>query len=49
MINENNYKKIEKSLKYMIENFRINPTTQELAKNVSLSKFHYLRIFKEYT
>jgi AraC family transcriptional regulator, regulatory protein of adaptative response / methylated-DNA-[protein]-cysteine methyltransferase len=49
MINENNYKKIEKSLKYIMENFKNNPSIDELAKNVLSSKFHYLRIFKEYT
>jgi AraC family transcriptional regulator, regulatory protein of adaptative response / methylated-DNA-[protein]-cysteine methyltransferase len=49
MINENNYQKIEKSLRFMLESFKINPSIEELAKNVSLSKFHYLRIFKEYT
>lgn len=44
-----NYSKIEKSLNFMMKNFKLNPSLDDLAKNICLSKFHYLRIFREYT
>ena len=43
-----NYKQIEKAIKYLDENFKDHPSIDEVAKNVGMSKFHFIRVFKEY-
>ena len=43
-----NYIQIEKAIKYIDENFKEHPSIDEIAKNVGMSKFHFIRVFKEY-
>ncbi|OHE11002.1 MAG: 6-O-methylguanine DNA methyltransferase [Sulfurimonas sp. RIFOXYD12_FULL_33_39] len=43
-----NYKQIEKAIKYIDENFKEHPSIDEIAKNIGMSKFHFIRVFKEY-
>ncbi len=43
-----NYKKIEKVIRYIDENFKEQPTIDELAKYIGMSKYHLIRVFKEY-
>lgn len=43
-----NYKQIEKAIKYIDENFKEHPSIDEVAKNIGMSKFHFIRVFKEY-
>ena len=44
----NNYKQIEKAIKYIDENFKEHPSVDEVAKNIGMSKYHFIRVFKEY-
>ena len=43
-----NYIQIEKAIKYIDENFKEHPSIDKIAKNVGMSKFHFIRVFKEY-
>jgi len=43
-----NYKKIEKIIHYIDENFKNKPSLDTIAKHVGLSKYHFSRLFKEY-
>ena len=43
-----NYIQIEKAIKYIDENFKEHPSIDQIAKNVGMSKFHFIRVFKEY-
>jgi len=43
-----NYSRIEKSIKYLIANFRNQPSLEEMAAHVGLSPFHFQRIFSEW-
>ncbi len=43
-----NYKKIEKVIKYMDENFKEQPSIDTIASYVGMSKYHFIRVFKEY-
>lgn len=42
------YKQIEKAIKYIDENFKQHPSVEEVAKNIGMSKYHFIRVFKEY-
>ena len=42
------YKQIEKAIKYIDENFKEHPSVDEVAKNIGMSKYHFIRVFKEY-
>ena len=44
----NNYKQIEKAIKYIDENFKEHPSIEEIAKNIGMSKYHFIRVFKDY-
>ena len=44
----NNYKQIEKAIKYIDENFKEQPSIDEIAQNIGMSKYHFIRVFKEY-
>ncbi len=44
----NNYRQIEKAIRYIDENFKAQPSIDEIAKNIGMSKFHFIRVFKEY-
>jgi len=43
-----NYKKIEEVIKYIDENFKDQPSIDTLAKYIGMSKYHLIRVFKEY-
>jgi len=43
-----NYRQIEKAIRYIDDNFKDQPSIDEIAKNIGMSKFHFIRIFKEY-
>ena len=47
-IENENYIKIEKVIKYIDENFKEQPTIDEIAEYIGMSKFHLIRVFKEY-
>ncbi len=44
----NNYIQIEKAIKYIDNNFKEQPSIDDIAKNIGMSKFHFIRVFKEY-
>lgn len=44
----NNYVQIEKAIKYIDYHFKYNPTIDEIAENIGMSKFHFIRVFKDY-
>jgi AraC family transcriptional regulator of adaptative response/methylated-DNA-[protein]-cysteine methyltransferase len=43
-----NYQRIEQAIQYLQENFRLQPELDEVAEKVSLSPFHFQRIFTEW-
>ena len=43
-----NYLKIKDAIEYIDTNFKDQPSIEEMALHVKLSKFHFSRIFKEY-
>ncbi|WP_320036332.1 methylated-DNA--[protein]-cysteine S-methyltransferase [Campylobacterota bacterium DY0563] len=43
-----NYKKIEKVIRYIDENFKEQPTIDEISEYIGMSKYHLIRVFKEY-
>ncbi len=43
-----NYKRIEQTIQYIMENFRNQPSLEELAERVNLSPFHFQRLFSEW-
>lgn len=42
------YKQIEKAIRYIDENFRSHPSIDEIALYIGMSKYHFIRVFKEY-
>ncbi len=48
LIENENYKKIEKVIKYIDENFKDQPTIDMIAAYIGMSKYHFIRVFKEY-
>jgi len=42
------YKQIEQAIKYIDENFKEHPSIDEIALNIGISKYHFIRVFKEY-
>ncbi|RXJ57938.1 bifunctional helix-turn-helix domain-containing protein/methylated-DNA--[protein]-cysteine S-methyltransferase [Candidatus Marinarcus aquaticus] len=44
----NHYKQIEKAIQYIDTNFKEHPSIEEVAHNVGMSKYHFIRVFKEY-
>src|SRR5271170_171623 len=50
MITESNinYQRIEQAIRYMEENFQLQPELDEVAEKVHLSPFHFQRIFTEW-
>jgi len=43
-----NYKKIEKAINYIDKNFKEQPSLEEIAEHINMSKYHFSRVFKEY-
>ena len=44
-IENQNYTKIEKVIKYIDENFKEQPTIDDIAEYIGMSKFHLIRVF----
>ncbi len=44
----NHYEKIKQAIEYFDENYKYQPSLEEVAKQVHLSKHHFSRVFKEY-
>ncbi|MDA3918531.1 MAG: methylated-DNA--[protein]-cysteine S-methyltransferase [Deltaproteobacteria bacterium] len=42
------YKRIEKAIRFIEDNFKSQPTLDEIAKSVHLSKYHFNRVFKRW-
>ncbi|MGB6329829.1 MAG: methylated-DNA--[protein]-cysteine S-methyltransferase [Halarcobacter sp.] len=47
-IENQNYNKIEKVIKYIDENFKEQPTIDDISEYIGMSKYHLIRVFKEY-
>ena len=48
LLENENYKKIVKVIKYIDENFKEQPSIDTISKYIGMSKFHLIRVFKEY-
>ena len=48
LLENENYKKIEKVIKYIDENFKEQPSLDTISEYIGMSKFHLIRVFKEY-
>lgn len=48
MENSNDYFRIEKAIRFVEENFKSQPSLEEIAESVHLSKFHFDRLFKQW-
>lgn len=46
--NNENHKKMEKVIKYIDEHFKEQPDIDTLASYIAMSKYHFIRVFKEY-
>jgi AraC family transcriptional regulator of adaptative response/methylated-DNA-[protein]-cysteine methyltransferase len=44
----NNYQLIEKAIKYIDAHFKEQPSIDVIASNIGMSKYHFIRVFKEY-
>jgi AraC family transcriptional regulator of adaptative response/methylated-DNA-[protein]-cysteine methyltransferase len=42
------YRRVEHAIRYLEANFRSRPTLDEIAGNVSISKYHFTRLFKRW-
>jgi AraC family transcriptional regulator, regulatory protein of adaptative response / methylated-DNA-[protein]-cysteine methyltransferase len=40
-----NYQRVEKAITYLTENFKAQPSLEQIAEEVHLSPFHFQRIF----
>jgi AraC family transcriptional regulator of adaptative response/methylated-DNA-[protein]-cysteine methyltransferase len=43
-----NYKRVEQAIRYLEDNFKRQPSLEEVAESVNLSKFHFQRTFKNW-
>ncbi len=43
-----NYNKIVKAIKFIDENFKEQPSIDTIAEYIDMSKYHFIRVFKEY-
>jgi len=48
LLNNENYKKMEQVIKYMDEHFKEQPCIDTLASYIGMSKYHFIRVFREY-
>ncbi|NQY24199.1 MAG: methylated-DNA--[protein]-cysteine S-methyltransferase [Campylobacteraceae bacterium] len=46
--NNENHKKMEEVIKYIDEHFKEQPDIDTLASYIGMSKYHFIRVFKEY-
>ena len=42
------YRRIERAIRYLEANFRSRPTLDEIAQSAHLSKYHFTRLFKRW-
>lgn len=42
------YRRVEKAIRYLEANFRSRPTLDDIARNVSVSKYHFTRLFRRW-
>ncbi|MDR0532852.1 MAG: methylated-DNA--[protein]-cysteine S-methyltransferase [Verrucomicrobiales bacterium] len=47
-MNDVNFKRVEKAIGYLVENFKRQPSLEEIAANSHVSPFHFQRIFSEW-
>ena len=45
---EKDYRRIEKAIRFLEENFRRRPGLREIARSVHLSEYHFQRLFKRW-
>ncbi len=43
-----NYNKIVEAIQYIDENFKDQPSINTIAQHINMSKYHFIRVFKEY-
>ena len=43
-----NYRRIEEAIRYIVDNFRDQPSLDEIAEKVHLSPFHFQRLFTDW-
>ena len=43
-----NYRLIAKAITYIDTRFKEQPTVDAIARHVGMSKYHFIRVFKEY-
>ncbi|MGD1006583.1 MAG: methylated-DNA--[protein]-cysteine S-methyltransferase [Ignavibacteriaceae bacterium] len=48
MISNINYNRIEKAIQYIAQNYKLQPSLEDMAKHVNVSEFHFQRIFTEW-
>ncbi|MFI3333384.1 MAG: methylated-DNA--[protein]-cysteine S-methyltransferase [Rikenellaceae bacterium] len=48
MIDEVNYKRVERAIIYLTQNYKSQPSLSEVAEVVGMSKFHFQRIFTQW-
>ena len=48
LLENENYKKIEKVIRYIDDNFKEQPSIDTISEYIGMSKFHLIRVFKEY-
>jgi len=48
MIQNINYNRIEKAIQYVAQNYKSQPSLEEIARHVNLSEFHFQRIFTDW-
>ena len=48
LLENENYKKIEKVIRYIDDNFKEQPSIDTISQYIGMSKFHLIRVFKEY-
>ncbi len=48
MVEEINYKRIEKAIKFLTENYKRQPSLDEVSEHVGLSKYHFQRLFSQW-
>ena len=46
--NVQDYRRIESAIRYLEQNFKLQPTLEELARNIHVSEFHLQRIFRRW-
>jgi len=47
-MNDVNFKRVEKAIAYLVENFKQQPSLEKIAANSHVSPFHFQRIFSEW-